>query len=54
VSKEQARETQKEELRATNSGPSSRDVELMNLNRKLALEGYRVKEVASDGNCLYR
>jgi len=52
-SKEQEKLALKEEMSA-NAGPSPRDVELQAINRILAPDRLVVKEVLSDGNCLYR
>jgi len=51
--KDAERQQQKEELRAT-SGSSARDVELGLLSSRLAKDGFKIKEVAADGHCLYR
>ena len=51
--KDSDRVKRKEEIQAT-AGPSMRQVELEAINRMLHSRGLRVKEVLSDGNCLFR
>lgn len=51
--KEAEREAKKEEI-ANSAGPSLRQVELDAINGALLQERLAVKEVISDGNCLYR
>jgi OTU domain-containing protein 6 len=51
--KEDEAQREKEAIRA-GAGPSMREVELDALNNVLGAEGLTVKEVASDGNCMYR
>jgi len=51
--KEAQAEREREEIRA-NAGPSMRETELDVLNDVLGAEKLVVKEVASDGNCMYR
>lgn len=53
VQQSQEREATKEAIKAS-SGPSLRDMELQEINRVLSKESFRVKEMLSDGNCLYR
>jgi len=51
--KEAEREARKEEI-ANSAGPNLRQVELDAINVKLRGERFVVKEIISDGNCLYR
>jgi OTU domain-containing protein 6 len=51
--KEDEAQREKEAIRA-GAGPSMREVELDALNDVLGAENLTVKEVASDGNCMYR
>jgi hypothetical protein len=53
VNKEVEREKLKETIKQS-SGPSMREIELGQINSTLAKESLRVKEILSDGNCLYR
>lgn len=46
-------EKKKEEIRAS-VGPSLRDVELDKIKLQLSKESLTIKEIISDGNCLYR
>ena len=43
----------KEVIKAS-SGPNLREIELLQINKILSKESVRVKEMLSDGNCLYR
>ena len=55
--KKQEKEKEKEHLKAeikASAGPSLRQVELTSLNSILAKDGLKVKEIISDGHCLYR
>ena len=51
--KDAEREARKEEIAST-AGPSLRQIELDAINALLRKENLAVKEVISDGNCLYR
>jgi OTU domain-containing protein 6 len=51
--KESERELKKEEIDA-NAGPSMREMELSRLKELLAKQSLTIKEIPSDGHCLYR
>lgn len=51
--KEAEKQMEKEIMKAS-AGPSLREVELQRLNKVLGPKSLRVKEVQSDGHCLYR
>lgn len=53
LEKEQTRITEIKELKST-AGPSQRDQELSAINTRLLPLNLKVKEILSDGNCLYR
>jgi hypothetical protein len=53
ANKEVERQQKKEEIDA-NAGPSQRELELERINTALSKDKLKVKEVASDGHCLYR
>ncbi|CAN0456644.1 unnamed protein product, partial [Pylaiella littoralis] len=53
-SKDAEKEAVRLQIQAENSGPSRRDIELQQINGKLAGDGLHVKTIISDGNCLYR
>lgn len=52
--KEKDKQVAKEQLRAENSGPTARDIELDQLNAKLKTVNCTIKNIPADGNCLYR
>lgn len=51
--KEAERRQLKSELKE-NAGPNMREIELAKMNKLLAEEGLKVKEVPADGHCMYR
>ena len=51
--KESERELKKEQIDA-NAGPSMREMELTRLKELLAQQSLTIKEIPSDGHCLYR
>lgn len=51
--KENDRQLEREAIHA-NSGPSARETELQAIVQKLTTDGFSVKVIISDGNCLYR
>lgn len=53
AAKDVEREVRKAEI-ASSAGPSQRLLELETINATLAKDQLRVKEIISDGNCLYR
>jgi OTU domain-containing protein 6 len=53
AAKEQEKELQKEEIR-NGAGPSLRDVELDSISKTLKEKGLQIKDIPSDGHCMYR
>jgi len=53
VSQQADREKRKDAIKES-SGPSLRELELQQINSALVKENMVVKEILSDGNCLYR
>lgn len=51
--REAERASEKEKIAAT-SGPSNREIETASINALLTANNLKMKEVAADGNCLYR
>ena len=53
VTKEEQRQLVKEDIQA-NAGPSLREMEITRINSVLSKQNLCIKEIASDGHCLYR
>ena len=53
VTKEEQRQLVKEDIHA-NAGPSLREMEIERINSVLTKQNLCIKEIASDGHCLYR
>jgi OTU domain-containing protein 6 len=53
VTKEEQRQVLKEEINAS-AGPSLRELEIAQITAALLKENLCIKEIASDGHCLYR
>ena len=53
VTKEEQRQLVKEDIHA-NAGPSLREIEIERINSVLTKQNLCIKEIASDGHCLYR
>ena len=53
VTKEEQRQLVKEDIQA-NAGPSLREMEIARITSVLSKQNLCIKEIASDGHCLYR
>ena len=54
ASKEKEREEVKQQIHSQVGGQSQRESELQTLRTQLAKDNFTIKDIPSDGNCLYR
>lgn len=54
ASKEREREEVKQQIHSQVGGQSQRETELQALRAQLAKDNFSIKDIPSDGNCLYR
>ena len=54
LNKDKEKEAQKDAIRTEMSGKSLREIELKAINDQLMPDFLHIKDIPSDGNCLYR